>query len=355
LAASLVLLAGAAHAQDRTSNESLYLTSCATCHGADGTGGMGATVAFAEALPDFTDCSFASREPDADWVAVAHDGGPVRGFSRMMPAFGDALSEEDLQRTVRHIRSFCDDDSWAPGELNMPRALFTEKAFPEDEIVMTTFANLDGRGAVVSEFIYERRYGARTQFELILPLGSIENAEGDWNGGFGDLALGVKHVVLHNAGSGSILSFGGELIFPTGDADSGLGKGTTVVEPFLLFGQALPSNGFLHTQGGFEFPLSGDLHTELFLRAAIGKTFVQNRWGRAWSPMIEILAARDLAEGESINWDLAPQVQVTLNTRQHVMLNAGVRFPLTDSEFRSARFVMYVLWEWFDGGLFDGW
>ena len=60
-------------------------------------------------LPDFTDCGYQTREPDADWIAIAHGGGPVRAFDRRMPAFGDALSEAQLAAIVHHLRSFCRD------------------------------------------------------------------------------------------------------------------------------------------------------------------------------------------------------------------------------------------------------
>ena len=76
------------------SGEAIYANSCANCHGLDGTGVEPSLVAFEEEIPDFTDCDFAAREPDGDWIAVAHEGGPVRGFSEMMPAFRGALTEE---------------------------------------------------------------------------------------------------------------------------------------------------------------------------------------------------------------------------------------------------------------------
>lgn len=50
-----------------------------------------------------------------------------------------------------------------------------------------------------------------------------------------------------------------------------------------------------------------------------------------------------------------PQLQVTLNTRQHVMANIGLRVPLTNASERETELVLYVLWDWFDGGLLDGW
>jgi len=50
-----------------------------------------------------------------------------------------------------------------------------------------------------------------------------------------------------------------------------------------------------------------------------------------------------------------PQFQVTLNTRQHIMANFGVRIPLDKPGTRSTQFAFYLLWDWFDGGLRDGW
>ena len=56
--------------------QAIYAASCANCHGLDGRGLPPSLVAFEEELPDFTDCDFAAREPDADWIAVAHEAVP---------------------------------------------------------------------------------------------------------------------------------------------------------------------------------------------------------------------------------------------------------------------------------------
>jgi hypothetical protein len=75
--------------------------------------------------------------------------------------------------------------------------------------------------------------------------------------------------------------------------------------------------------------------------------------------MLELLAARPVGtEGDEparTHWDLVPQVQVTLNTRQHLMLNVGIRTPLNDRGGRRTSLMVYFLWDWFDGGLRDGW
>ena len=71
--------------------------------------------------------------------------------------------------------------------------------------------------------------------------------------------------------------------------------------------------------------------------------------------MLEVLAVRELASGEEAKWDLLPQVQVTLSTRQHIMANVGVRIPVNEREGRSTAILVYLLWDWFDGGFFEGW
>ena len=94
---------------------------------------------------------------------------------------------------------------------------------------------------------------------------------------------------------------------------------------------------------------------EAALRMALGTSFIQGQWGRMWTPMVEVLAGRDLESDATTHWDLVPQFQVTLNRRQHIMANLAVRVPINDTADRHPRFMVYFLWDWFDGGLFDAW
>ena len=289
-------------------------------------------------------------------MAVSHDGGPARGFDRRMPAFGDAMTDSELQRVLDHLRGFCTSRAWPRGELNVPRALVTEKAFPENETVLTTSVNTTGSGYLGNEILYEQRLGARTQYELVVPLLLKESAAGAWDRGIGDVAVAVKHVLIHSLGRGHILSAAGEIVLPTGKESAGLGSGVTTFEPFLAFGQLLPGDSFLQFQAGLELPVDTAVAgREAFWRAAAGKSFSQSRFGRSWSPMVELLAAREFEERATIHWDLVPQMQVTLNKRQHLMINAGVRFPLNHRSSRTTQVITYFLWDWFDGGLLDGW
>ena len=121
------------------SGEEIFRAACMTCHGPDGKGSPSSVVGFdlplpnGHGFPDFTDCPTNTVEPSGDWMAVVHSGGPVRGLDRHMPAFGDALSADQVERVVKHLWTFCRNTSWPRGDLNLPRGLFTEKAFPENE------------------------------------------------------------------------------------------------------------------------------------------------------------------------------------------------------------------------------
>ena len=106
-------------------------------------------VGFDVPLPDFTDCQATTPEVENDWFAVVYNGGPVRAFDRHMPSFGEALSDAEIRNVVRYLRTFCADRAWPPGDLNLPRPLLTEKAFPENEALLTVEAS--GAGAIVDD------------------------------------------------------------------------------------------------------------------------------------------------------------------------------------------------------------
>ena len=185
--------------------------------------------------PDFTESQFASREPAADWAGVVSHGGPLRGFDRLMPAFGDALSREEIDLILEYVQTLYEDKSWPRGEFNLPLSLGTEKAFPEDEVVMKTTVGTGDAGSVMNKLIYEKRFGSQTQIEVVVPFGwqesflnedlRVPRPSGDWAGGVGDLAIGLKRVLFHNLGMGTITSFTFETILPTGNEDEGLREG----------------------------------------------------------------------------------------------------------------------------------
>jgi hypothetical protein len=269
-----------------------------------------------------------------------------------MPPWGTTFSEAELRGAVEHLRTFCKDGRWPRGELNLPRPLVTAKAFPEDEAVISTSAD---SGSVVTKYIYERRFGPLNQVEAIVPIATVQNESGGWPTGLGDIALEYKRTLTHSLRRGNIASVTAEFVLPTGSESKGTGGETGVFEPFVTFGQVLPRDGFIQAQAGFGIPFNRDHDDELFWRVAVGKSFEPSHFGRVWSPMLEVLAARPLTSDASIEWDLVPGMQVTLNRRQHVRVAGGVRMPVTQTDTRSNSVVVYLLWDWYEGGFFQGW
>jgi mono/diheme cytochrome c family protein len=339
---------------DASTGEAIYRAACVTCHGPDGKGSPRTTVGFDTALPNFTDCAFATAEADVDWHAVVHEGGRIRGLSRHMPAFGDALTAAQIDAVVGYVRQFCKNDAWPRGDLNFPRAMFTEKAFPENEVVYTNTITRGNAAAVGNEVVYERRFGARNQMEAVVPVDAVRQ-DGNWTGGLGDVALAFRRTFVANLRTSTIAAAGGEVAFPTGDADRGLGNGYHVFEPFGMVGQSLPHSAFLQLHGGIEIPSDADkAPKEAYLRTAIGFTHMADGgFGRSWSPQIEVLLAHPF--GEDSEWDVVPQLQVSLSKIQHVMVAGGVRIPVNGRDERGTAIVTYLLWDWFDGPFTSFW
>jgi hypothetical protein len=336
--------------------EEIFKAACIGCHGPDGTGQPQTILGFEPppAFPDFTDCNGSTREKTSDWSAIIHDGGPARGFSEIMPSWKEALTTEQINKVIGFLRSRCEESGWPLGELNLPRTLFTEKAFPEDEWVLTTTVNTNGPGEVSSALIYEKRFGRRNQLEFAAPFTFLQND--GWEGGIGDLVMGYKRVLL-SMGTSTILSAQGEVSIPTGNKTKGFGSGVTTFETFAALGQNLPRSTFLQIQTGFELPTDTEqISNAYFFRAAAGKILTPNGpAGRAWTPMVEFLADRELESGATTDWDIVPEVQVTLSKRQHLRLNVGVRTPMNNRPGRPTQLGFYLLWDFFDGGLREGW
>jgi mono/diheme cytochrome c family protein len=339
--------------------QQIYEAACIGCHGPGGKGQPESTLGFEKPpqFPDFSDCNGSTREETFDWRATIHDGGPARGWIDIMPSFSEALTLDQIDKVIGYLRSLCAESSWPLGELNFPRAIATEKAFPEDEWVLTSAVNVKGQGAVDGELVYERRFGVRNQLEFAAPYSFLQRDNKSWVGGIGDLVFGYKRVLFSSIRSGSIFSLQGEVSLPTGNRLRDLGDGVTTFGPFAAFGQRIGKQGFVQIQTGADLPVNTDKATQsAFFHAAVGNTFAQDRgFGRIWTPMLEFLADRDLVSAAHTNWDLLPEMQFSLNKRHHVRANVGVRTPVSNTAGRTTQLMFYVLWDWFDGGLREGW
>lgn len=374
LLALLVLLPAFAQAQTLAqtlgarSGREIYLAACSACHGNSGDGVPQSQTLFVppDTFPHFSHCDETTPEFTLDYTAIVRDGGAARGFSRIMPAFKDVLSAAEITRVVTYLRGLCTEPDWPRGELNVPRALVTEKAFPESETVLTTTAATSGPASVMNELDYEKTLGRRDQLEIAAPFGWSRQPSGALVGGLGDVAVGIKHVLFSHLNTepekpiyeatGSILSLQVELTLPTGNPRAGLGTGVFGSGVFLAYDLVLPAQSFLQLQGGTDLPFSTrNGPRSVYLRSAFGKSFSEHQFGRMWTPMIEMVGTRDLTGGAITDWDAIPEFQVTLNRRQHVRAAIGYDFPVSDTAGRPRQVMAYFLWDWFDGGLLEGW
>jgi mono/diheme cytochrome c family protein len=345
-------------ARQLQSGEQIYKSACVACHGSDGKGTPQSISGFEppRTFPDFTRCDQTTPEPNSAWKAIITHGGPTRGFSQIMPSFGDALTPEQINSVIKYLRSFCRNSHWPRGELNLPRALVTEKAYPEDEEVLSTSFNAQGAPGGVTHIIHEQRFGMNNQIEVDVPI-NFQDQNHTWYGGVGDTTLGVKRVMFSSLQSGSIFSLQGSVILPTGNKERGFGTGTTTFETFAAFDQLFSTNTFIQTQFGADLPRHTNIAPQsIFFNTAVGQSFVADHGlGRLWSPMVEFVAARDLVDHPKTDWDVVPQMQVTISKRQHIKADLGVRVPVNNTAGRQIQIVFYLLWDWQDGRLNEGW
>lgn len=288
---------------------------------------------------DFTDCRLSSPEPDADWELVTAQGGHPAGMSSEMPAYGELLDADRIRGLVAHLRSFCAEPGWPSGNLNFPRAIFTEKAFPENELViLPAVSHRDGEPTGFRlRSVYERRFGRRAHGEIGVPLETL-GGEGR-STGLGDVSVAGKYVVHMNRATTSIVTAGLEVVLPTGNDGRGLGSGTTVFEPYLASGLALGQT-VVQGQLKYEFPARdfwGD--REIVYNLSIGRTLDVRP--SAWTFGVEL---------NGIEKDVAvtPQARKALTRTGALAAAAGVRIPLNNRSAQPVRYVGYLLWEYLD-------
>ena len=333
----------------------VYQAACLSCHGVDGKGAPRTAVGFDTRLPDFADCSFATKEPDGDWSATIHNGGPARGFSTIMPAFRDVLTDEQIDKVIGYMRGFCTDKSWPQGDLNLPRALVTEKAFPENEVVVTSAFNTSRTSGVGNTLVLEKRIGSSGQIEAAIPyIFTPEGSSSNWVHGFGDVALGYKQKLLPQQQSGSIFSVGGEYISADRRRLEGNGRRDSRVRDVR---SVRPGAAARHLPAAADrlrvpdTPRHGAEGVVPATRPSARASAPAADWAARWTPMMEFIADRDLVSGAKTNWDVVPQLQIPLNKRMHILGNVGVRMPVNNTAGRAAQFMFYLLWDFADGSL----
>ena len=323
----VVLLALAAQAPGDSGAAALYQAWCSKCHGTDGRGRAAASTRLAVPPADLQECQASTAEPEARWIGIVTRGGAAFGLSLDMPAFGEAGTPAQIRAVVRYARSLCGESGWPPGELNLPRPYLVEKAFPENEWVVTEA----GRGQAL---IYERRFGKRLQIE-----GEARTVFDSVDRPFDGVTAALKYNVWHSLERRALASLGVEATPPLGRQER------WEIEPFLSFG-ANPRPVVLQGEVVASWE-KADGVTALSYRLGVGQEL-----GRV-VPMLE--AGWTVPRKGEHALSLYPQLWVRLSRLGHVAASVGAALPAVGPEPRHPRLIAFLLWDYGDAPLSRGW
>jgi hypothetical protein len=265
-----------------------------------------------------------------------------------MPAFGDALSDEEVHAVLDYVRAFCHDPRWPIGDLNFPRPEFVEKAFPEDEAV-AHFEPESGRHerTWAGELSVEHRIGARGWLEAAVPAAGVQQEGEPRRAGVGDITLAYRQALLVAPGWRSIASAGVELAIPTGNQHHGVGTGTPVVTPQLL---AAHGFGPFDVQGQILAQLPGDAtlaDREMLYRVAL--QYPLGPYKKNLVPAVEFEQSQALGSGVHAATLLGPTLYVPLSRRGHVAAGIGAQLSVAGAGPIDWRIGSFLLWEYNDG------
>src|SRR6056297_325689 len=337
--------------KDLQRGKEIYQTNCAMCHGPGGqpdtdsalVKSMGITPA------NFSDALFNSREPNSDWKIVVTHGGPALGFSDQMPACAESLSEAEIDAVLAYIKTLGGRHDYPDGELNMFLPVRTKKAFPEDEWVWKQrYTGQDGNDAWKNTLEYEFRVGQRGQ-GIVEVTHEVQGDESE----FGHFEPGFKYVLQHDVHSGYILSGAAQVAAPlNSDAN-------WEFLPYLAFGKILSDAWTLQGSGRLKLDLEDSDNSNAEFATILH--WVHTPWPRNVFPALEVVAEVPFERGseanrkDAVQFSLLPQARIGLNKRGNIALNVGVEVPVNDTNRYDWRGYVYLIWDFADGGFFEGW
>jgi len=312
---------------------------CSRCHGKDGTGNVAEPTVTVRPM-DFTNCKLATSEGDPDWEAVISKGGPVVGLSSQMPAFGDFLTAAQVSEFVGFVKKFCTERGWPSGNLNLPRPMFAEKAFLEDEFILAPVAShrQDEPKEYELAAIFEKRLGKRAQLEAVLPIGSLDAGSGR-NSGIGDIELGLKYA-LNPTTSNHLLTAGMDFVLPTGSEEKGLGGGLFGFEPYLATASVIGSQSYLQTQIKLELPSENTWQDQV--------TVYNIYFGHDAKLLPSTFTYGVELNGENDELAFTPQIRKGLSKSGALSGAFGVRIPINKRDEQGVKWVGYLLWEYLE-------
>lgn len=220
----LPVLTSSLQAAERDGKE-IFINHCAACHGPAGKPDTDNPVFNQQGVmpANFTDALFNSREPAMDWFLVVKEGGAAKGFSEVMPAFKEQLSDEEIHEVVTYIKTLAGEHDYPSGDMNFILPIRTKKAFPEDEVVWKVRfqdnAGNSNHDQLSNVLEIEKRIFERTQISVELSH-RFDDAIDNGRGNFDQIEPGIKHVVYENPAARTIASLGMFFAFKTEEHDA---------------------------------------------------------------------------------------------------------------------------------------
>lgn len=344
--------ASAATADPLARGEAIYAANCTSCHGTTGKPDPDSPVVKGLGIvpADLADPLFNSREPVSAWKTVVTHGGPALGFSPMMPAFGSALTEADIDAVLAYVKTdLSGAHDYPDGDLNLFLPLRTRKAFPEDEWVWKQRHTRDeGDGAWKNTLEYEFRIGMRGQGVL-----ELTHDSGGQRTRFGQFEPGFKYVLRHDREAGFILTGAAQVAVP-------LNKDAHwEFLPYLAVGKIINSSWTF--QGSARLILDLEDSNESSGELAGIVHWTHSEVPRNVFPALEVVAEVPFHRGhgpdrvDAVQVSVLPQARIGLNKRGNIALNVGVELPVNQTDRYDWRAYLYFIWDFADGGLFEGW
>lgn len=91
---------------DPAAGKAKYETLCVGCHGISGKGDGPAAAALNPKPRNYTDKKYMGTMKDEDIFKITKEGGAAVKKSPLMPAWGAALSDDDIRNITAYIRTF---------------------------------------------------------------------------------------------------------------------------------------------------------------------------------------------------------------------------------------------------------
>ncbi len=343
LGALLVLsaaLSSTAVATER-SGKALFVQHCARCHTtrASGLDASHPLLANFEAPPaDFTDPTFSSMEPSADWALVVKHGGPTLGLSKQMPAHAERLTDEEIKRIVAYLKTVPDTRCYPRGETNFLRPVITKKAFPETEFLVLGRWDAADTDMWKSTLYYGHRLGRRWSVEVkpsVVTGGDEREFEAE---------VGAKVAVY--PGRKFLVTVGAEAEFPLDFGEA------PVAIPYVAHASALGEHFSLQGAAEAQVPLEDAATGKVQLSEAVH--WLTTNLRRGVFPGVEVTGWLPFDSDEDWGVSVTPQLFWAMSKRGHVVLTAGVEIPLRGAEY-DFRGHTFLLWDIADGPFWEGW